>query len=57
MQAYYKAHQQVLDLMVKRDKLWNEMLEFEVRGTTFFLFFECRVPTIFERTGMGIYSY
>ena len=25
--------------MVKRDKLWNEMLEFEVRGTTFFLFF------------------
>lgn len=39
MQEYYKAHQQVLDLMVKRDKLWNEMLEFEVRGTTFFLFF------------------
>ena len=52
MQEYYKAHQQVLDLMVKRDKLWNEMLEFEVCN-----FFWCRVPTIFERTGMGIYSY
>jgi hypothetical protein len=38
MRAYYKDHMLVLDLMAKRDKLWHEMLEFEVR--TFLILFE-----------------
>ncbi|KAK7110254.1 hypothetical protein V1264_014161 [Littorina saxatilis] len=33
MQQYYKDHEHVLDLMTKRDKLWNEMLEFEKKAS------------------------
>ena len=53
MQEYYKAHQQVLDLMVKRDKLWNEMLEFEVCNCFFFCFFGAEFLPSLKGQGWG----